>query len=126
MPAGQLIINGYDAYTTWGVSLEDGALSAFAAFYPTKEPVVNKNITAEGASVVYAGGHRDERTISVPMHMVANSGFTTKYSGFYNAIKTGPLTIQTPVGTYTMYYRSCSEFTYYNGLAKFVLNLYEP
>lgn len=132
MAAGELFINGTDAYTAWGVSLEDGALDALMAFRPNKEPVTNKNVTANGA-VVVAGtaGLSEERTVSLPLHIVAGSqsSFLSQRSAFYNAIKGGQLTIQTthPSATYTMYYVSCSQYTQFlSGLAKFILTLYEP
>ena len=130
MAAGELYINNTDAYTAWGVSLEDGGLDALMAFRPNKEPVTNKNVTSNGAVVVSGtAGLVDDRTVSVPMHIVASSksDFLSKKSAFYAAIKNGALTIQTTAETYTMYYVSCSQYTQFlSGMAKFILTLYEP
>lgn len=120
-----------DAYYEWGVSLEDGALDALMGFRPNKEPVVNKNVTADGAYYVTGAGHVDERTVSVPFHIVApnKADFILKRGWFYDAIKTGLITMKIahPVeAEYQFYYVSCSQYTQYlDGMAKFMLTVYE-
>ena len=37
MPQEELFINGKDAYTTWGISMDDTALSALMTPAPNKE-----------------------------------------------------------------------------------------
>ena len=124
-----------DCWYEWGVGLEDGALDVLMTFRPNKEPVVNKNVTAQGAYYVTGGGLVDERTVSVPFHIVAanKADFLLKRNGFYNAIKgsqQGSLLVfqvANPVEvTYKMYYVSCTQYTQFlNGMAKFMLTLYE-
>lgn len=124
-------IGWLDCYYQWGVSLEDGALDALMGFRPNKEPVVNKNVTADGAFYVTGAGHVDERTVSVPFHIVSGdkADFMLKRNGFYEAIKEGLLTfkIMHPVeAVYKVYYVSCTQYTQYlDGMAKFMLTLYE-
>ena len=76
----KLYINGDDAYATWGLRLDEGGLDALEAMKPMKEPVTNKNVTAQGAVIVCGIGLPDERSVSVPVHIVANSysDFTDK------------------------------------------------
>ena len=72
----KLYINGHDAETTWGLRLDgddSSGYDALTAFRPMKEPVVNKNVTAQGAVIVCGTGILDERTVSVPVHIVAKS-----------------------------------------------------
>lgn len=136
MPAGQLTINGTDAYTEWGVSLENDGMDALMAFPPNKQPVVNKNVTANGAVVVCGAGLSEDRTVSVPLHLIANSreDFLAKRTAFQTAIRNGALTIvikpnvtlQTTY-SYVMYYIDCQQYTQFlDGMAKFILTLYQP
>ena len=121
-----------DLWEAWGVGLENGALDALMSFRPNKEPITNKNVTAQGAVVVCGAGLVDERTVNVPFHIVASNkeDFLTKRNGFYQAIKNGKiiLHIEKPVNaTYAMYYISCSQYTQFlSGVAKFILTMYEP
>ncbi len=92
----KLLIDGTDAYTEWGVSLEDGALAVLLAPAPNKQPVTNKNVTAHGAYVLGSTtGLTDETTFSVQMHIVASSRaeYYTKLAQFVSAIKGGQFTI---------------------------------
>ena len=121
----------YDVYEQWGVSFEEGALDALDAFRPNKEPIVNKNVTAHGASYVTGAGLVDERTVSIPFHIVAENkaDFILKRNGFYRAIKGGLiiLHVESPeVATFQFYYISCNQYSQYlDGIAKFVLSMYE-
>lgn len=132
---GELFINNTDAYTAWGVSMEDGALEKLMAPPPMKEPVTNNNVTAHGVAVVVSG-YRDARTVSLPLHLVASSksDFLTKRAAFFAELAKGSLTVK--VGTvsgvtlditYNMEYIDCPQYQQYlDGMAKFALNLYEP
>lgn len=98
----KLYINGKDADTTWGLRLDGGDQSgydALMAFRPLKEPVTNKNVTAEGAVVVCGTGLYDERTVSVPVHIVANSytDFRTKKNALEAYLRNGEAGV-TPKG----------------------------
>ena len=98
--AGELFINGIDAYMTWGVSLEDGALDALMAFAPNKQPVTNKNVTATGAYVVCGECLGDERTVSLPLHLVAKdrTDYLMKRAGFLNYITNHALVLKVALG----------------------------
>lgn len=120
-----------DAWYEWGVGLEDGALDVLMSFKPNKEPIANKNVTAEGAFYVTGGGLVDERQVSIPFHIVAMDkvDFLMKRAAFYEAIKGGMLTIRIAnpvVATYKMYYLTCQQYTQFlSGIAKFVLVMWE-
>lgn len=128
---GDLYINGLDAYVNWGVGLEMGALEALMSFKPNKEPVTNKNVTAEGSYYVCGAGLTDERTVSIPIHIVSQdrADFLIKLSGFYETIKSGLITIdirKPVVKTYKMYYVNCTNYGHnLAGLAKFMLTMLE-
>ncbi|MGX8695470.1 MAG: hypothetical protein ACSW8D_03710, partial [Prevotella sp.] len=71
MPAGELTINGKDAYTYWGLSLEETGLSKLMTPAPHKEPVQNKNMAMNGTMIVGAVNLKDVRTVSLPVHITA-------------------------------------------------------
>ena len=120
-----------DCYEEWGVGLEDGALEALMTFRPNKEPVTNNNITAQGTHYVTGAGLVDERTISIPLHLMADNraDYLLKRKGFYEAIQKGLLVfrIAYPVEvTYQFYYVGCTQYQHLiNGMAKFMLSVME-
>ena len=78
-----------DAYTQWGLSLEDEGLSRLITPRPHKQPVTNKNVTAAGASVIEATiGYEDERTLTLPMHITApdKATFWSRYHSFVSDV----------------------------------------
>lgn len=120
-----------DCYDEWGVSFEDGALEALMTFRPNKDPITNNNVTAVGTHYVTGAGLVDERTINIPVHLVAldTADYLLKRKGFYEAIRKGLLTfrITNPVEvTYQFYYVSCTQYQHHiNGMAKFMLSVLE-
>jgi hypothetical protein len=135
MPAGQLYIyyggQYKDAFTTWGVSLSDGALSNLMAFPPVKGRVSNESRLEHGKRVSNALPRKASRDITLEMHMIAPnfSAFLTKYNSFVNVLANGEIRLKTsfqPNVVYHLYYISCTQFSQLNGLAKFSLRLEEP
>ena len=138
----KLYINGKDAYQQWGLQLDGGDQSgydALLAFKPLKEPVTNKNVTAEGAVVVCGTGLVDERNVSVPVHIVAKSytDFITKKNALFTELRSGALSVSVKrqwsiPGTNksteeeefssTMYYTSCNQYTQFSMVQNKVYN----
>lgn len=130
---GELFINNVDTYTAYGMSLEDGGLERLMTPAPNKQPVTNKNVVTDGAGVVdVTVGHKDERTVSVPFHIIAadQSDFLTKYAAFCAVLNNGNLAIRTkwqPNVVYHFIYIDCQQYQQFiGGMAKFTLSLYEP
>ena len=130
---GELFINGTDAYTAYGMSLEDGGLERLMTPAPNKQPVTNKNVVTDGASVVgVTVGCKDERTLSIPFHIIAadQSDFLTKYAALCAVLDNGIVSISTrwqPNVVYHFIYIDCQQYQQFiNGMAKFMLSLYEP
>lgn len=130
--SGDLTINGTDAYTAWGLSFEDGALSALMTPAPQKELIQNKSRLAHGKSVITTNAKVDEREISLPFHIVASSrsDFFTKYNSFCGVLAGGVLNISSRYQSGVVYhciYLSCTQFGQYDrSMAKFVLKVCEP
>ena len=64
MLKGQLYINGKDAYLTWGIFLDETALSALMTPAPNKEFISNKYRSKDGKSVIKHNPRLDEREIT--------------------------------------------------------------
>lgn len=129
----ELYINGKDAYETWGVSLEDGAVSALMTPPTMKDFVSNTSRLEHGKRIVALNPKYDSRELTLEMHLCAKtkSDFLTKYGKFCDEVlATGVVHIQTvhqPNVTYHCTYNSCTQFSaFLSGIAKFSLKLTEP
>lgn len=132
MPAGELFINGKDAYTTYGVSLTDGGLSALMTPPPMKELIESTYRKKHGKVVIPKDVKMDSRDINLEMHLTApdKTTFFSRYSAFCSELAKGVLTINTKYmsGVYfRVIYLSCTQFTeFVQEMAKFTLKLNEP
>jgi len=132
---GEIKINGYDAYTKWGVSLTDGARTALMTPPAAKDYITNDSPLEDGKQ--YADDtdslpKTDAREISLSMHFCAASKtqFLTRYNAFCTDILNGrkiELTDNATGITYHLRYKSCSQYSaFFGGMAKFTLKVAEP
>ena len=132
MPKGELFINGKDAYTEWGMSMESSALSALMTPSANKELIENKSRLEHGKRVVNSTPRVDERDLNLQFHITAKSksDFLDKYARLCTLLESGSIEIMTSYQSnvlYRMNYISCSQFSEYRlGMAKFTLKLNEP
>ena len=131
---GLLTINGRDAYTTWGITPSDGALSALLAPPPLKEvvsaasPLEHGGRTLSDAALIRV----DERELLLPLNLTARTRdeFFTRYAALCDELARGFIDIRTshrPAVVYHCLYISCSTFTeFMQGMASIVLKLREP
>lgn len=133
MLKGQLYINGKDAYLTWGIFLDETALSALMTPAPNKEFISNKYRSKNGKSVIKHNPRLDEREITLPFNMTAKDSdtFLTNYARFCEEVLArGELVISTrfqPNVWYRCIYLSCTQFSQcIREMAKFSLKLNEP
>ena len=68
---GELFINGKDAYTTWGISMDDTSLSALMTPAPNKEFTENVSRLNHGKSVLTDGVRKDERNLTLQLNLTA-------------------------------------------------------
>ena len=126
-----------DAYTQWGLSLEDGGLSKLVTPRPHKQPVTNKNVTANGARVIDVSvGKVDERTLTLPMHITApdKATFRSRYQAFVSdVLSQGKVRLRsnyfkngnTPI-VFSLIYQDVQNFTeFIQEMAKFDVVFYE-
>lgn len=130
---GELYINGQDAYTTWGVSLEDGALEALMAPPPRKPSIVNESRLEHGKRRMDLAPRIDERELTLPIHLVAatKAQYLTRYGSFLTELRNKEYIVITtshqPNERYKCMYVSCQQFRQFiDGMAVFSLRLTEP
>ena len=129
---GELFINGKDAYTSWGVSMDDTSLSALMTPAPSKEFIENKSRLEHGKRVVRNNPKVDERDLTLQINLTAKdeTQFFNRYLSFCEELETGSLNIRTkyqPTVLYRTTYLSCNQFSQFmRGIGKFVLKLNEP
>lgn len=131
---GELFINGKDAYTEWGISMDTSSLSALMTPAPNKDLPENKSRLNDGKSVISntALVKKDERTLNLTINLTAKSEteFFTRYASFCNELDGGVLNITTkyqPGVIYRTIYKSCNQFSQFmRGIAHFSLRLEEP
>ena len=133
MLKGQLYINGKDAYLTWGIFLDETALSTLMTPAPNKEFISNKYRSKDGKSVIKHNPRLDEREITLAFNMTAKDSdtFMTNYARFCEEVLAkGGLVIRTrfqPNVWYRCIYLSCTQFSQFiREMAKFSLKLNEP
>lgn len=130
---GDVTINNNDAFDTWGINFEDGALSALMTPAPNKDYVESKSRLQAGKTVFTQNAKVDSRELQLPFHIVAKSKaeFFEKYNNFCNDVLAyGSFTLASrwQQGVkYHLVYNSCSQFTQFGGvMALFVLRVTEP
>ncbi|MBQ5840263.1 MAG: hypothetical protein IIW42_09630 [Bacteroidaceae bacterium] len=132
MPAGELHINGKDAYTTWGISFDQTALSTLMTPSPNKAYIENKSRLEDGKRVIVHNPKVDERSVTLTFNLTAKSEdeFFARYNSFCEELKNGYMEIKTKYQknvVYRMVYESCTQFSQLiREIAKFSLKLTEP
>lgn len=131
MPAGELFINGHDAYEKWGISMTDTALSSLMTPPAPKDYITASVRMEHGVRAVWQNVYFDSRDLTLEFHLKASSEeeFYTRYAAFCEELATGRLVFKTkyqPEVLYKTLYVSCSQFTQYDRrLAKFSLKVRE-
>lgn len=137
MPAGELYLrrggSWVDAYTEYGLSLEDEGLSRLMTPAPQKEPVQNKNMAMNGTAIKGGVGYKDVRTLSLPIHILAptRESFFSQYWKFCNEIlDTGWVHVRHSALSgveFHFRYVDCQQCSvYHRKMAKLTLSLEEP
>lgn len=129
---GELTINGWDAYSRWGISPSDGAFVALRTPPEKKERVKNVSRLQHGSRYVGDVERYDERQITLPLHIVASSAedLCKKFDKFATEVLDGGrLEIVhhiAPDVRYKCLYIGCANYVESCGIAKFQLKLVEP
>lgn len=100
-----LLINGKDALTEWGVRMGDNFLDVLNGYYPMKDYITNNDRTQDG--VRYVGIPKvNERNITLNFTMEGNStsDFTAKNKAFVEVMRGGDVVIQVPEDSPAVYH----------------------
>lgn len=131
MLKGQLKINGKDAYTTWGISMDDTSLSALMTPPPVKAYIENNDRTEHGKTIITTSVYVDSRDLNLQLNLTAKNEqvFFNRYASFCDELAKGMLDIESSFQAGVVYhciYISCSQFSQFmRGIGKFSLKLTE-
>ena len=130
---GELFINGHDAWTKWGISLDSSGLATLMTPAPLKEFISNESRLEHGRQYITTDTKWKERELTLRLNLYAPTAalFYARYDAFCKCVlATGTVDISTryqPDVTYRCLYQSCTLYTQYRGkIAKFALKLIEP
>lgn len=132
MLKGQLKINGKDAYTTWGISMDDTSLSALMTPPPVKAYIENNDRAEHGKTIITTSVYVDSRDLNLQLNLTAKNEqeFFNRYASFCDELAKGMLDIESSFQADVVYhciYISCSQFSQFmRGIGKFSLKLTEP
>lgn len=128
---GELTINGKDAWTEWGILMDNTSLATLMTPPGAKDYPSNKSRLEDGTRYLTGNPRQKERDLTIKIQLVAStqSQFYTRYAAFCEELAGGTLDITTayqPSVTYHCIYNSCQYTQYTGGIAKFSLKLTEP
>lgn len=125
-------INGYDAYTKWGIIVSTTTVSELMTPAGQKALVSNKSRLEDGKRVITRNPRKEDREVTLNIQMVAKTKeqFLTNYASFCEELAKGRLVIRTkyqPDVYYRMDYISCSQYSEFMfGIGRYTLRLNEP
>ncbi len=102
----ELLINGENAYTTWGVRMGEGFLDVIGASSPMKEFIENKSRLEHGKRVIINNPKVDEReiTLSFAIEGSSRSDYQSKKKAFFDELYKGKVDIQVPANSSEIYH----------------------
>ena len=95
---GELMINGKDAWTQWGVNMGEGFIDTLDAPLPMKEYIENESRLEDGKRVLTSNVKKDSReiTLSFTITGTSESDYRSKKKAFETELYNGALTISVP------------------------------
>lgn len=96
---GDLIINGKDAFSTWGVRMGDGFLDAIDGFNQMKDYIENESRLEHGKRVITDNVKVDSREITLQFTIEGNSenDYRSKKKALQTELEKGAVNIKVPV-----------------------------
>lgn len=129
---GELFINGQDAWSTWGIMMDDTSLSALMTPPAIKDFPKNSSRLESGSRYITTNAKWKERDITLSLQFYANTmeQFLDNYNAFcQNVLATGRVKISTKYQSgvnYFFIYNSCTQYRQFMfNIAKFSLRLTE-
>lgn len=96
---GDLLINGKDAFSTWGVRMGDGFLDAIDGFNEMKDYIENESRLEHGKRVITDNAKVDSREITLQFTIEGSSesDYRSKKKAFQTELEKGAVNIKVPV-----------------------------
>lgn len=96
--SGDLIINGKDAWTTWGVCMGDGFLDAIDGFNEMKDFIEDESRLEHGKRIITDNAKVASREITLQFTIVGSSesDYRTKKKAFQAELEKGLVNIKVP------------------------------
>lgn len=96
---GDLIINGKDAFSTWGVRMGNGFLDAIDGFNQMKDYIENESRLEHGKRIITDNARVDSREITLQFTIEGDSesDYRTKKKAFQTELEKGAVSIKVPV-----------------------------
>lgn len=127
---GQLYINDKDAFTTWGVVLDEGSFAKLLTPAANKEYASNQKRSQHGKQVFRTMPRKEDRDVIITFAIAANSedDFISKYEIFINEIDSGLILLRVPSlkKVFKLDAKSYQELSYYGYIGKIAVNFNEP
>ena len=94
----ELIINGKDAYKTWGVRMGDNFLDTLNGYYPLKDYIINNDRTKDGVQYTDVVPKVNERSLTLNFTMEGKDAadFNAKNKAFSEVMRMCDVSIQVP------------------------------
>lgn len=110
---GELIINGKDAYTQWGVNMGDKFLDAIGDKAGKKEYITNNDRTRDGVEYCEAIPKTNERSLTLTFTItgVSTADFTAKKDAFFDELDKGEVSIKIPADSGKVYHLKFKDST---------------
>ena len=95
---GDLLINGKDAFSTWGVRMGDGFLDAIDGFNEMKDYIENESRLEHGKRVITDNAKVDSREITLQFTIEGSSesDYRSKKKAFQTELEKGAVNIKIP------------------------------
>lgn len=95
---GELIINGKDAYTTWGVRMGEGFVDSICAPVPLKPLIENKSRLEDGKRVLSHLIRQDERELTLSFTICGSTKeeYSRRQNSFYEELYKGVVNVKVP------------------------------
>lgn len=95
---GELLINGKDAWTTWGVCMGDGFLDSIDAPLPMKDYIENESRLEHGKRVITDNAKLDSRELTLAFTITGSSenDYKEKKKAFQTELGQGEMTVKVP------------------------------
>jgi hypothetical protein len=110
--SGELFINGYDAFSKFGVFLEEGSEDRLLQPAPLKPFTSNSFRSSNGKQVFIDNPRVDERSITLVFCFIWKDDFMLKYESFIAELQKGKVDLKAVYlkRTFKLIYESSSKF----------------